>query len=776
MSAVLQKIKADLVSRPLISGLILVTITACAMLLTLALATLMNLSAPYDQAFEALNAAHLWLYFDREKVSERDLARIRALPAVAETTELRYSVVSRVRVHDTKVWTSLRVLPTETQPDVNRVLVREGRYLLPREEELLASVDLDDLYNLEISDTIGVTGQHGKDIALPVAGLAFNPMWDTYRTSQPPYLYVSAETLKTLFPDEENWDWSLGLRLTDPEAVDTVLAQVETLLPDGAVETHTDWQDVKRAALFGAKINFIFLGAFSLFAILATVFVVVSTMSAIVLSQFQQIGILRAVGFTQGQVLLLYVGQYLFLALIGSLIGLGLGRLLAPLPLKSVAVSLSTTYEPPLSLGLVVTVLLTVPGIAVLATLLATRRGARANIIQAINVGAEPPRKKPALPVQLATRAGLPMIFVLGLNDVFAKPFRSLLTGFSLVLGVIGIVFGIALSDTLETYRTTPRLLGIVYDATVSRNRWSNAKTQHYLERAPGVAAYYAEALVEAETPEGQSFQIRAVEGDLQDFPFVIEEGRFFRPGTREVIAGRGLLNWLDVQVGDEITLFFDERKHRPVTWRIVGQYPEPVNTGEMLMADLSVIQTWNRDIEAQTYFMKLAADHNKEVLKRYLEPREDADLHLTWVGQAIPDVVYYLQLAIFALSAILIGIAVVNVFNTSLLSVQEKLRSVGVLKTLGMTPRQVVTMITSTAAVLAVTASALGLPLGWLLTKSLMANLSASYGFGHAHVTFNPVYALVLFPLMITVSIMGSLFPARRAARLSIVNVLRKE
>jgi putative ABC transport system permease protein len=328
----------------------------------------------------------------------------------------------------------------------------------------------------------------------------------------------------------------------------------------------------------------------------------------------------------------------------------------------------------------------------------------------------------------------------------------------------------------LDTYRTTPRLLGIVYDATVSRNRWSNAKTRHYIERTPGVSAYYAEALVEVETPAGQSFQIRAVEGDLEDFPFVIEEGRFFRPGTHEVIAGRGLLDWLDVQVGDEIKLFFDERKRRLVTWRIVGQYPEPVNTGEMLMADLSVIQTLDRDVEPRTYFMKLAVDHNKHILKRHLEPREDADLHLTWVGQAIPDVVYYLQLAIFALSAILIGIAMVNVFNTSLLSVQEKLRSVGVLKTLGMTPGQVITMITSTAAVLAMMASALGLPLGWLLTRSLITNLSTSYGFGHAHVTFNPAYALALFPLTMIVSIMGSLLPARRAARLSIVDVLRKE
>jgi hypothetical protein len=46
MDAILQKIKADITSRPLISLLIVVTITAASALLTLALATLLHLNAP----------------------------------------------------------------------------------------------------------------------------------------------------------------------------------------------------------------------------------------------------------------------------------------------------------------------------------------------------------------------------------------------------------------------------------------------------------------------------------------------------------------------------------------------------------------------------------------------------------------------------------------------------------------------------------------------------------------------------------------------------------
>lgn len=775
MKAVLQKIKADITSRPLISILIVVTIVVSSALLTLALATLMNISAPYDKSFAELNAAHLWLHFDRDKIGRRDIERIEALPGVAESTGLRYNVTSRVRIRDTRVWTSLRAIPLETEM-VNRLLIQEGRRLAPGQTELLVSKDLDDMYRLSAGETIRLTRSDGKEVDLPVIGLAYNPMWDTYRNSQPPYIYVSKETLRELFPDEAAWDWSMGLRLANPESVDEMVARIETALHSEVVASYTDWREVKESAVFGAQLNFVFLGAFSFFAILATVLVIASSIGSIVLSQFRQIGILKAVGFTQSQILWLYLGQYLILSLIGSPLGLALGLALSPLPLKSIAVSLSTTFHPPFNFPLAALVLSAVPGVVILATLGTAYRGARANIIRSIAVGAEAPRKKPFWVIRLATHLGLPMVLILGLNEVFAKPFRSFMTGLNLTLGVIGIVFGLTLNDTLDAYEADPSLLGVVYDAAVTRESYSDRKTQHLLSSAPGVEAFYGERLVDVETEQGQSFQMRVVEGDMAAFPFRISEGRFFQPDTYEAIAGRGLLDWLGLAVGDDLTVTSADGANRPVTWRIVGRYPEPVNAGQMLMVSLPTVARWIRHTEPDTYFLKLTPGCDTARLKQYLEPRPDADLNVAFVGQVFPDAVFYLQLALFALSAILIGIALINVFNTSLLAMQEKVRLIGILKTLGMTPAQVVAMVNVAAGFLGLVAAGFGIPLGFALTGSLLANLSRTYGFGEVNVALNLPYVLLLIPLMVVVSMAGSVIPGRRAARLSIVRVLRDE
>jgi putative ABC transport system permease protein len=518
------------------------------------------------------------------------------------------------------------------------------------------------------------------------------------------------------------------------------------------------------------------LSAFSLFAILATVLIVVSVVGSTVLAQIRQIGVLKAVGFTGRQVSFLYVGQYFILSLLGTAFGFALGLALAPLPLQSVTVSLGTNFRPPFSPLLLALVFAIIPGATMLAAGIAARRGARANIIKAIAVGAEAPVRKTFWGARLADRFGAPASLVLGLNDAFVRPLRALLTGLNLTLGVMGIVFGLALSDTLQAYRENPALLGVVYDATVTRQDSTDARTRRVLERAPGVDAFYGEVQLQVRTRSEETFTLRAVEGDLSAFPFHISEGRFFRQGTNEAVVGRGLLDWLGLELGDTLAVSLEDNERRTATWTIVGVYPEPADAGQRMMVGLPSVSGLDRHAAPDTYYLKLAPGADAARLRAYLEPDKESDLSLVLVEEAIPNSVIYLQLAVFMLGGILIGIAVVNVFITSLLATQEKLRTVGILKTVGMLPAQVVAMINTAAGVLAMLALLAGIPGGLALTGGLLTALSNAYGFGQVSLSFNLWGVALLVPLIFFVSLAGSTIPARWAARLPIVRVLREE
>jgi len=361
-------------------------------------------------------------------------------------------------------------------------------------------------------------------------------------------------------------------------------------------------------------------------------------------------------------------------------------------------------------------------------------------------------------------------------NDVSARPLRSFLTGLNLTLGAIGIIFGLTLNQIVDTYRNDPALLGVVYDAIVTREISSDSRARHLLEGAPGVAAFYGELVVEVETPAEQSFQVRAVEGDLEQFPFVVNNGHLIRPNTYEAIAGQGLLDWLNLGIGDEITALVAKRGNRPVTWRIVGQYPEMSNAGQMLMVNLGSLQQVLRQSDPQTYYLLLEPDVDIGQLQHHLELGSNADLNLLVLEESIPESILYLQVAVFALAAILIGIALINVFNTTLMAIRERLRSIGVLKTVGMTPVQIVTMINTSSGFLGLLATVIGIPLGVVFAKLLFGALSRLYGVSGIGVSLNAAHALITVPLVGLVSVLGSVIPALGATRASIVQVIRSE
>jgi len=775
MGAVWQKIVADLLRRRAISVLITITILVASALLTLALSTLMNLGRPYDKLFAELNSAHLWLHFKPERVGLADIHRIEALPGVTASTGRRYSHVAQIRYDGERLGVSLRVEPLE-QPAVHRLLLTDGRYLLPGENGILAERFLVENYKVSVGDTFIVADTTGKEISLPVVGIAYDPMYDTYRGSQPPYVFLSEETLQKLFPDKETWDTSLGLRLADPQAVEAVVTEIKSMRSTDFIASNTDWRDAKESSIFRAQLAFIFLTAFSLFAIFATVLIVVSVVSSTVLSQIRQIGVLKAIGFTGLQVSFLYIGQYAVLSILGTGLGFALGLRLAPLPLQTITASLGTRFQPPFSPLLMALVFLVIPGVTIFAAALAARRGAKANIIKAISVGAEAPIRKSFWGAHLAEWLGAPMSLVLGLNDAFVRPLRALLTGVNLTLGVMGIVFGLALSNTLQTYRENPALLGVVYDATVTRRESTDGRARRILEQAPSVDAFYGETQLQVETSNGQTFQLRAVEGDLKAFPFHIAEGRFFQPETNEAIVGRGLLDWLGLELGDTLTLTLENEERHEASWTIVGVYPEPADAGQRMMVSLSSASALARHAVPDTYYLKLIPGADTDKLREYLEPNKESDLSLILVDEAIPSSVIYLQLAVFMLGGILIGIAVVNVFITSLLATQEKLRVVGILKTVGMVPAQVVAMINTAAGMLGLLAVVIGIPVGLALTAGMLTALSNAYGFGQVSLSFDVWVVLLLIPLIVIVSLVGSYIPARWAARLSIVRVLREE
>jgi putative ABC transport system permease protein len=124
----------------------------------------------------------------------------------------------------------------------------------------------------------------------------------------------------------------------------------------------------------------------------------------------------------------------------------------------------------------------------------------------------------------------------------------------------------------------------------------------------------------------------------------------------------------------------------------------------------------------------------------------------------------------LYVLLALSVIVSVFGIVNTLVLTVFERTREIGMLRAIGMTRRQVRRMIRQESVITALIGGVLGIVLGIVLGGLLVARVD--------FIVFSvPVASLIVFAVVtVFVGILAAIFPARRAARLNVLQALQYE
>jgi ABC-type antimicrobial peptide transport system permease subunit len=143
-------------------------------------------------------------------------------------------------------------------------------------------------------------------------------------------------------------------------------------------------------------------------------------------------------------------------------------------------------------------------------------------------------------------------------------------------------------------------------------------------------------------------------------------------------------------------------------------------------------------------------------------------DAHSASKTSDFPD---ELLLLIYTLDTVLLLITATTLVAVALLSVRERIRDYGVLKAIGLTPRQITSTVVSAHAALAALASLLAVPLG----VGLYFALYAIAGDTSEDVVIAPWWSLALIPIgTVLVVVAATSLPARLATRIRTADALR--
>jgi putative ABC transport system permease protein len=163
----------------------------------------------------------------------------------------------------------------------------------------------------------------------------------------------------------------------------------------------------------------------------------------------------------------------------------------------------------------------------------------------------------------------------------------------------------------------------------------------------------------------------------------------------------------------------------------------------------------------------------SKATLKTALKPFPDAKLQTSreFKDEVNKNLNQFLSL-LYVLLALSVIVSLFGIVNTLVLSVFERTRELGMLRAVGMTRRQVRRMIRQESIVTALIGAVLGMVIGVFLS-ALVTQALSKYGLSFSL----PVGSLIaFFVVAILAGIVAAILPARRAARLNVLEALQYE
>ncbi|MBS1678519.1 MAG: ABC transporter permease [Actinobacteria bacterium] len=243
-----------------------------------------------------------------------------------------------------------------------------------------------------------------------------------------------------------------------------------------------------------------------------------------------------------------------------------------------------------------------------------------------------------------------------------------------------------------------------------------------------------------------------------------------------EAIVSDDFANEHNLEVGDSFELLSQSEVHSKL--RVAGEFESKLGVFGDVLVTQAVMADAFRQTKDTTDFVILEPGANAEKVQAVLTLGAERSFPTAEVlnqGELREEREKQID-SVVSLFYVLLGLAVfislVGVTNTLGLSIYERTRELGMLRAIGMSRRQVRTMIRYEAVITALIGAILGLVIG-VVFAALIAQPLKQEGFTLSYPVGTLIGILVLAGLL---GVLAAIIPARRASRLDVLESLQYE
>jgi putative ABC transport system permease protein len=398
---------------------------------------------------------------------------------------------------------------------------------------------------------------------------------------------------------------------------------------------------------------------------------------------------------------------------------------------------------------------------------------------------------------------------LLTLRSIRVRFLRFALSGFGIVLGVAGMLAinvtnQTALDSIVELFQNTSGKAKLtVVSASTDSSQGFSAQFLRTVSNAPGVAA--AAPIVKAQTlladkdaasELGIGIFGASVAGGLQVYgidpgldqrfrDYKLVEGRFLGSdlGLREIVLVQDYAKDKEIKVNQWISILTPNGVERvKIVGLIAKEGPGRTNDGAFGVLPLRAAQDLFNRKDSLDQIDILTSDENPdekylEALKGLLQTRLGKEFSVTYPasqGKRMTQMLQNYQIGLNFISGVALFVGAFLIYNAFAMTVVERTREFGMLRTIGMTRRQVIGQMLLEAVILGFFGSALGVGVGVLLARGLTGLMEIVLNQSLRDIKFPLDMVASSFVIGVIVTFIAASMPAWQAGRISPMEALR--
>ena len=719
----------------------------------------------------------------------------------------------RVRTAASDKWVTLDIVALDdfAQNNVNLLSPVEGATSADKNQILLEKDALKDL-RAEVGDELIIELSDGTLKNLLIVGIVQDASTGAGDFLAPPNAYISMSTMPALRqPQLYNRAYVLVSEGQDDlEHIRAVGADLKAKLEkNGTPVFRTRFSETHKHPL-ADTVNAVLgiLMALGILIVFLSSSLIANTLNALLNQHMRHIGVIKLVGGDNRQVLAMYLTLILAFGLLAlaAAIPLGGGGAygLASFLASKLGFGLLGYRIVPSALLIQILVGILVP---LLAGLIPVIAGSRVTVLQAISGDSareEGARSKggPASMTRwervqtqatiFLARRGLhiPRPFVISLRNTFRRRGRLALTLFTLTMG--GAIF-IAVFNVRVTLHEYIGSIGQYFRADVTLDfdqPYYIDEVKQFALQVPGVSDVEGWQFVAAELLDEQggvidNLNILAPPADSELIKPSMASGRFIQNGDeRKLAISEAILNYYpDIQPGDFLPMSINGHTEQ---WEVVGIFKFVGREGILAYMPLEYSAQIS-NMANRSFSFRIVTDKNDratqdrmaETLDKYFRDNgfkvrssQSGLASLDSASESLDTLVTFLL--IMAILTAVVGS--MGLAGTMGMNVLERTREIGITRAIGADDRAVMRTVIAEGLVIGMISFALAILISIPITYGLstIVSLAVFETPIATHFTWNG-YAIWL-ALVVTLSVVASIVPARNAARLTIREVLAYE